>query len=135
MTNDVIKIPIDAKAFIESLPKQEDGSTQLDEGIISVYLSDLLNAAGIEAQARYQDTDWSIEVKDKKYFISTGLYDEPVDGLLHAVRYFADELNSGNDFEAWYSYSKGVHFLNVKQKVSTSAEKAAEPEDIQVQEG
>ncbi len=116
MANDVIRIPIDAKAFIESLPKEEDGSVQLDEGIISVYLADILSSAGIEAQARYQDTDWSIEVKDKKYFISTGFYDEPVNGLLHAVRYFADELNSGNDFEAWYSYSKGDHFINVKQK-------------------
>lgn len=116
MANDIIRIPIDAKAFIESLPKEEDGSTQLDEGIISAYHTDLLNAAGIEAQARYQDTYWSIEVKDKKYLISTLFYDEPVDGLLHAVRYCADELNSGNDFEAWYSYSKGNHFLNLKQK-------------------
>lgn len=119
MSNDTIRIKIDAKAFLESLPKQEDGSVQLDEGIISAYLADLLNNAGIEAEARYQDTDWSIEVKDKKYFTQTTFTDDQVAAFLWSVRYFADELNSGNDFKVWYSYSKGEHFLNLRQTAAT----------------
>lgn len=43
-------------------------------------------------------------------------YDKPEEGLLSAIRYFADEVNSGNDCEAWYTYTKGEHFLNLKQK-------------------
>ncbi len=116
MTNELTKIKIDAKAFIESLPKQEDGSTLIDEGIVSAYLADLLSAAGVKAEARYQDTDWSISIKDKKYYRVMSFYDKPEVGLLYAIRIFADELNSGNDFEAWYSYRSGEHFLNLKQK-------------------
>lgn len=122
MTNETIKIKIDVKSFIESIPKQEDGSVQIDEGIVSGYLADLLNDAGIEAEARYQDTDWSIEIKGKKYYSSMSFYDQPEDGLLSAIRYFADDVNSGNyvnsgnDFEAWYSYNNKEHFLNLRQK-------------------
>lgn len=116
MSNEIIRIPIDAKTFIESLPKQEDGSMLIDEGIISVYLADILNNAGIEAEARYQDTDWSIKINGKKYYSAMSVYDKPEEGVLNAVRYFADELNGGNDFEAWYSYSNKEHFLNLKKK-------------------
>lgn len=116
MMSEIIKIKIDAGAFIESLPKEEDGSVQIDEGVVSAYLADLLNDAGIEAEARYQDTDWSIEIKGKKYFSSMPFYDKPEEGLISAIRYFADEVNSGKDYEAWYSYSNKEHFLNLRQK-------------------
>lgn len=129
MTNDIIKIKIEAKTFIESLTKQDDGSVQIDEGIVSGYLADILNAAGVEAEARYQDTDWSISIKGKKYYSSMSFYDKPEEGLISAIRYFADELNSGNDFETWYSYCRGDHFLNVKQKEpGTGTEPGTEPE-------
>lgn len=121
--NETIKIRIDVKTFIESLPKQDDGSVQLDEGIVSGYLADLLNNAGIKAEARYQDADWSISIKGKKYYSSMSFYDKPEESLLSAIRYFADEVNSRNDFEAWYSYSKEEHFLNLRQK-----EPGTEPE-------
>lgn len=123
--SELIKIKIDANTFIESLPKQDDVSVQLDEGIVSRYLADLLNAARIEAEARYQDTDWSISIKGKKYYSAMSPYDEPVGILLSAVQYFADEVNSGNDFEAWYSYSNKEHYLNIQQKESWTKEQEA----------
>jgi hypothetical protein len=84
----LIKIKIDAKTFLESLTKEDDGSVQLDERIVSAYLVDLLDNAGIEAEARYQDTDWSISIKGKKYYSSMGFYEKPEEGLLSAIRYF-----------------------------------------------
>jgi hypothetical protein len=40
------------------------------------------------------------------------------------IRYFVDEVNSGQDYEAWYSYSNREHYLNIQQK-----EPGAAPDD------
>ena len=112
-----MKLKINAKTFIESLLKQDDGSVQLDVGIISAYIVGILDNAGIEAEARYQDTDWSISIKGKKYYIALDIDGhQPENQLLSTIRNFVDELNSGNDYEAWYSYRKGDHYLNVTPK-------------------
>jgi len=81
-----------------------------------VYLADILNNVGIEAEAQYQDTDWSIVIKGKKYFTQTTFTDNPEMALLLSVQYFADVLNSGNDYETWYSYKNKEHFLNLRLK-------------------
>ena len=54
-------------------------------------------------EAQYQNTDWSISIKGKKYFSSMSFYDKPEEGLLVAIRCFADEVNarSRTEYHGW----------------------------------
>jgi hypothetical protein len=116
MSNEIIRIKIDPKAFIATLPNTKDRGVELDDGIISVYLADIFGEAGVEAEARYHDTDWNVVVKEEKYYIGVDFSNDPEASLLKSIRDFLDELNSMNDFEAWYSYRNKMHYLNLKQK-------------------
>lgn len=115
--SEVIKINIDLKVFLESLPKEDDGSIWVNEEIIIMYITEKLTEAGIQAEAQYQDTDWSISMKEEKYYMAIPCYDSPIENLLSAIRYFSDEVNKGNDFEAWYSFCNKEHFLVLKKRI------------------
>jgi hypothetical protein len=116
MSNGIIKIKIDVKAFIAALPRPEDEEGLYGAKIVSVYLADILNEAGIEAEAQYEDHVWCVDVKGQKCY---GQYIEPSDPeetFLSSIQNFTDELNRDSDYEAWYSYSNKMHYLNLKEK-------------------
>lgn len=119
----ITKIKIDTQTFIDALEKLEDGSGYVwDYAAVFRFIADILNGAGIEAEARYQDCDWSIVMAGEKHYFGTPLLDEPAKVLIQSIMYFADAVNSGDQYEAWYSYCSGEHFLNLKPKAPQGTE-------------
>lgn len=110
-----MKVKIDIQKFIDSLQKDESGYI-FDDSVIFRFLADILNEAEIEAEARYQDCDWSIVVAGEKHYFGTPIFDEPAKVLILSSCYFADAVNSGKRYDAWYSYSKGEHFISFEEK-------------------
>lgn len=110
-----MKVKIDIQKFVDGLQK-DDQEYIFDDATIFRFLADILNEAGIEAEARYQDCDWSIMVAGEKHYFGTPLFDEPAKVLILSSQYFADAVNSGERYNAWYSYQKGEHFISFEQK-------------------
>ncbi len=111
----ITKVKIDIQKFVDSLQKDESEYI-INESVIFSFFADILNEAGIEVEARYQDCDWSIVVAGEKYYFVTPLFDEPTKVLLLSSQYFVDAVNSGKRYNAWYSYQNREHFISFEEK-------------------
>jgi hypothetical protein len=110
----LLKIKIDIQKFVESIQKDESGYIFSEEDAFR-YIVDSLNDAGIDAELRYQDTDFSIIVDGERVYISY-FADDPASALIQSLRSLSDEINSSKTRHSWYSYQKGEHFISFEEK-------------------
>jgi hypothetical protein len=116
MSNDIKRIKLDPRAFIAALPTPVEGEELCGDRIISVYLTDIFNEAGIEAEAQYYDLSWYVAVKEDRCYVDYDTTYDPEESFLRSILNFSLELNSRSGFDAWYSYKNNTHCLNLREK-------------------
>ncbi|MDD5435353.1 MAG: hypothetical protein PH343_07990 [Nitrospira sp.] len=109
-----MKVKIDVKRFTDSIQKDESGYIFQEEDIYCVIV-DSLNEAGIDAELKYQDTDFSIIVDGERAYISY-FADDPANALIQSLKSLSDEINSSKTRHAWYSYKQGEYFVSFEEK-------------------
>lgn len=109
-----MKVKIDIQKFVDSIQKDESGYIFSEEDVFR-FIVDSLNDAGIDAELKYQDTDFRIVVSDVQAFVTTWT-DDPAKSLIQSLKNLSDEINSSKTLEAWYSYHKGEHFVSFEEK-------------------
>ena len=75
---------------------------------------DELNAAGLDAELIYQDTDFSIRIGKAKAYLSI-LGDDPVETLIDAYRCLVDEMNGTEALKSWLAYSKKAYYFHIEE--------------------
>lgn len=109
-----MKLKIDVGKFVESIQKDESGYIFQEEDVYR-FIVDSLNEAGIDAELKYQDTDFSIHVDVEKAYISY-FADAPDKALIESLKSLSNEINSSKTRHSWYSYKQGEHFISFEEK-------------------
>lgn len=117
-----MKLKIDVGKFVESIQKDESGYIFSEEDVYR-FIVDSLTEAGMDAEMKYQDTDFSIVVDGERAYISY-FADDPVKALIQSLRHLSNEINSSKTIQSWYSYKNGEHFIYFEDKKQDEVEMA-----------
>jgi hypothetical protein len=108
------KVSIDTGKFVETLVKDK-GELVFTEEDVYRFIIDSINAAGLDSELRYQDTDYSIIVGSEKAYVSY-FSDDPAKALIETVRRLCDEINSSKTTASWMEYKNKEYSILFEEK-------------------
>lgn len=114
----MVTIDFSVEDMLKSIPKRNFSTEEepiFFEKDIYKYIVDTLNAAGLDAEIRYQDTDHSIIVMGEMAYISV-MIETSEQALTDTLEHLADELNSSESLESYLSYKNGKYSITIEKR-------------------